>query len=67
MQHGNVLPKSDASKSFSARDWLAIGSGIVGGKGGGKDDTAKGIGSEVGRIDEALEAVRKAYAEHCER
>ena len=49
------------SKSFNAKIWLDTVSDLVKGKGGGKDETGQGIGTETGRLTEALEEARKTY------
>lgn len=36
---------------------------LVGGKGGGKDDGAQGFGTEVDKVDEAVELAKKVYAD----
>ncbi|RSH95316.1 Alanine--tRNA ligase [Saitozyma podzolica] len=60
--HVNYLPKEVLErKVLDAKAWLAEVSKIVGGKGGGKDDSATGVGSEVDKIQEAVEVARKVY------
>lgn len=61
--HLNFIPKADLSKTFNAKTWIAAVSAIVGGKGGGKDDGAQGVGSEVARVDEAIKEAEKVYNE----
>lgn len=61
--HLNFVPKADLSKTFTAKTWIAAVSAIVGGKGGGKDDGAQGVGSEVARVDEAITEAEKVYNE----
>lgn len=62
---------------IDAKTWLAEVSKVLGGKvsfilhtegetkltrkGGGKDDSAVGVGSEVGKIDEAVAVARKVF------
>jgi len=67
VHHANYMAKVDASSNWDAREWLSIASDIIGGKGGGKGDTAKGTGTEPGKIDEAMEAVREAFTERVEQ
>jgi alanyl-tRNA synthetase len=40
-----------------------IGASVLGGGGGGKDDLAQGGGTDPGKIDEALHAIRRKLAE----
>lgn len=35
---------------------------LVGGRGGGRDDTAQGVGEKVDLIDEAMGVAREAFA-----
>lgn len=52
---------SEAQKSgVKAGELVKIGSKVLGGGGGGKDDFAQGGGSELVKIDEAIEAIRTA-------
>ncbi|KAG9122407.1 Alanine--tRNA ligase, partial [Ceratobasidium sp. 392] len=60
--HVNFLPKAVVSKEFDARVWATKVSAVLGGKGGGKDDSAQGVGTNVGKIAEAVEVAREAYA-----
>ena len=59
--HLNLVPKSEISKEFSAKTWLAAVSAIVGGKGGGKDDGAQGFGTEPSKVDEAIKEAERIY------
>lgn len=63
--HVNFVPKDVLSK-LNAKIWLAEVSKVIGGKGGGKDDSATGVGSEVDKISVAVEAARKIYKEKVE-
>jgi len=52
-----------ASKSgASASEWANVVSAVVGGKAGGKAPTSIGNGTNVDKVDEAVEAAR-AYLE----
>jgi len=59
--HVDLLPKADVSKSFNAKIWLAEVSKVIGGRGGGKDESGQGIGTEVGKVSEAVEEAKKVY------
>ncbi|KAF9653789.1 hypothetical protein BDM02DRAFT_3152774 [Thelephora ganbajun] len=58
--HVNFVPPSLKSKGLDARQWATKVSEIVGGKAGGKDDSAQGVGVEAGRVEEAV-SVAKSY------
>ncbi len=49
-------------RGLSANDLVRLVGPFVGGKGGGKDDVAQGGGTDAGRIEEALAAVRAQVA-----
>ena len=55
------IPKTDVSKEFNAKIWLASVADLLKGKGGGKDESGQGIGSEVSKVGEAVELAKKAY------
>ncbi|QRV94097.1 alanyl-tRNA synthetase [Ceratobasidium sp. AG-Ba] len=59
--HVNFLPKAVVSKEFDARIWATKVSAVLGGKGGGKDDSAQGVGTNVEKIGEAIDVAREAY------
>lgn len=61
VMHLNFVPKEEIKGGFSAKTWIKVVSDIVGGKGGGKDDSAMGAGTELAKVDEAIEAAEKAY------
>jgi len=49
----------DLTKQFRAGDLMRHFAPMVGGKGGGKPDKAKGAGTDVAALDEALRSVKK--------
>ncbi len=54
-----VAVNDDArSRGIKAGDLVRVGAGVLGGGGGGKDDLAQGGGTDVTKVDAALEAVR---------
>jgi len=61
--HVNFVPKRNITKSFSAKTWANAVSGILGGKTGGKDDIAQGVGVNVDQLGEALQMAEKMYRE----
>ena len=58
--HVNFVPPSLKSKGLDARQWATKVSEIVGGKAGGKDESAQGVGVELGKVEEAV-TVAKSY------
>lgn len=61
--HVNLLPKTDVSKTFSCKQWIANVSKVLGGRGGGKDETSQGVGTEVDKVQEAMEEAKRSYKE----
>ncbi|OCF35527.1 alanine-tRNA ligase [Kwoniella heveanensis BCC8398] len=60
--HTNYLPKEVLDrKVIDAKTWLGEVSKVIGGKGGGRDDSATGVGSEVSKIDEAIAVAKSFY------
>ncbi|TIB29954.1 hypothetical protein E3P84_03525 [Wallemia ichthyophaga] len=56
--HQCYIPKDKLNDSFNAKLWAAKVAEVVGGKAGGKDDSAQGVGSEVDKIDEAINVAK---------
>ena len=52
-----MCSKEAIAKGIKAGDVIKNITAIVGGKGGGKPDSAMGGGSDVSKLDEALKAV----------
>ncbi|GAV04904.1 hypothetical protein RvY_15107 [Ramazzottius varieornatus] len=46
-------------KGFKAIEWVLQVSGVINGKGGGKELNAQAVGSNVGKVNEAVELARK--------
>ncbi|KAI9507452.1 tRNA synthetases class II (A)-domain-containing protein [Russula earlei] len=57
--HVNHVPESLRSKGFDARTWAARVTETLGGKAGGKEDGAQGVGFNADKVREALEAAQK--------
>lgn len=53
-----TVPEELVKKGLKAGDWVREVTGILGGKGGGRPDSAQGAGPEVGKIAEAAAAAR---------
>ncbi|KAG9036604.1 Alanine--tRNA ligase [Tulasnella sp. JGI-2019a] len=61
ISHANIMSPSVRSKAFDAKIWATSVSEVVGGKTGGKEDSAQGVGSEVSKLKEALQAARSTF------
>ncbi|KIJ65049.1 hypothetical protein HYDPIDRAFT_27780 [Hydnomerulius pinastri MD-312] len=59
--HANYVPDAVRSKGFYARDWAAKVTEVVGGKAGGKEESAQGVGVNVTKVEEALEKAKEEY------
>ncbi|MCW2752717.1 MAG: alanyl-tRNA synthetase [Marmoricola sp.] len=59
-----VAAVNDAGRSagVSANDLVRTAAGVLGGRGGGKDDVAQGGGTDAALVDDALAAVRRDLA-----
>lgn len=57
--HGCHVSAEAQGKGVDASKWANTVAGLVGGKAGGKGATSLGQGTEVGKVDEAVEAARK--------
>ena len=55
-----AVPDALIQKGLKAGDWLREAAAVVGGKGGGKPDSAQGGGTDGGKIKEAILAARAA-------
>ncbi|KAH9022566.1 tRNA synthetases class II (A)-domain-containing protein [Lactarius pseudohatsudake] len=56
--HVNHVPESLRSKGFDARTWAARVTETLGGKAGGKEDGAQGVGVHIDKVKEALEVAQ---------
>jgi len=61
--HVNFVPKHKITKAFTAKTWANAISAIIGGKAGGKDDVAQGVGVHVDKLGEALQTAERLYRE----
>ncbi|KAK4685281.1 alanyl-tRNA synthetase, partial [Tremellales sp. Uapishka_1] len=60
--HVNYLPKEILTrKVLDAKVWLGEVSKVLGGKGGGKEDSATGVGLHEDKIKEAVAIAREVY------
>ncbi|TKA48153.1 Alanine--tRNA ligase [Friedmanniomyces endolithicus] len=61
--HGCFVSDEAQKKGLDAGKWASDVAGVVGGKAGGKGATSLGQGTQVEKVDEAVEVARKALAE----
>ena len=59
--HGNHVPPALKAKGLDARTWAAKVAEVLGGKAGGKDDSAQGVGTNIAKVDEALKVATDYY------
>lgn len=59
--HVNYVPPSIKAKGLDAREWAVKVSDIVGGKVGGKDESAQGVGTNIDKVEDALNAARSHF------
>lgn len=57
--HANHVPEAVRAKGLDARVWASEVSEILGGKTGGKEDGAQGIGADISKVNEALRIARE--------
>lgn len=55
----SAVPKSAVEKGLKANDWVAHVSEVMGGKGGGKAESAQASGPNFDRVDEVLSLAKK--------
>jgi alanyl-tRNA synthetase len=63
--HTNFVPKAIIDK-LDGKAWLEAVSKVLGGKGGGKPESATGVGSNVDKVDEAIATAKQVYADKVE-
>ncbi|KAF7721005.1 Alanine--tRNA ligase [Apophysomyces ossiformis] len=59
--HSCIVSKDLVKKGFKASEWVEVVASKIGGKKGGKDETAQGSGDRIDGLEEALEAA-EAFA-----
>lgn len=65
--HVAYVSKHDQAKGLNAKEWIETSAQHVGGKGGGKTDSAQGIGEMGGQaLEDAVEAAKRFYILKCE-
>lgn len=65
--HVNFIPKDVLEKKvLDAKAWLTEVAGVIGGKGGGKPESATGVGSNTDKVDDAIAHAKKVYQDKVE-
>ncbi|PCH43709.1 hypothetical protein WOLCODRAFT_26125 [Wolfiporia cocos MD-104 SS10] len=59
--HVNFVSPAAKAKGLDARTWAAAVAEVLGGKAGGKEDSAQGSGVNVLKVDEALQVAREYF------
>ncbi len=57
----SIFVKAHIGKGLKANEWAAVVGNTVGGKSGGKDESAQGAGSDVSSVEKAL-SLAEAHA-----
>jgi len=55
-----AVPEQLIAKGLKAGDWLRDAAAVVGGKGGGKPDSAQGGGTDTTKVNDAIKTARTA-------
>ncbi|SPO26133.1 probable ALA1 - alanyl-tRNA synthetase, cytosolic [Ustilago trichophora] len=65
--HVAYVSKYHQSKGLNAKEWVETAAQHVGGKGGGKKDSAQGVGEMGGKaLDDAIESAKRVFTLKCE-
>lgn len=59
VSHVNYVSPSFKAKGADARTWASSVTDIIGGRSGGKEDSAQGVGTNGSRVQEALDKAEK--------
>lgn len=57
--HANYIPPPMQAKGLDARAWSSVVVRVLGGKAGGKEDSAQGVGIDVFKVGEAVVAAKE--------
>ncbi|KAI0087926.1 tRNA synthetases class II (A)-domain-containing protein [Irpex rosettiformis] len=60
--HVNFVAEDAKAKGLDGREWANSISEILGGKAGGKQDGAQGVGTNVSRVEDALKLAQSLYS-----
>ncbi|KZT19894.1 hypothetical protein NEOLEDRAFT_1123481 [Neolentinus lepideus HHB14362 ss-1] len=61
--HANFVSEAAKSRGIDGRKWAAAVSEVLGGKAGGKEDSAQGVGMDIGKLQDAIKTAQKFYEE----
>ncbi|EPQ57417.1 hypothetical protein GLOTRDRAFT_110560 [Gloeophyllum trabeum ATCC 11539] len=61
--HANFVSEAAKSRGIDGRKWATAVSEVIGGKAGGKEDSAQGVGSDASRLEDAVKAAQKYFEE----
>lgn len=60
--HANFVPPQDSKKGLNAKEWAEVVTKSIGGRAGGKPESAQGVGEEGGdALKDALIAAKRFY------
>jgi len=59
--HANFVPEGARSKGFTAKEWASKIGEVIGGKAGGKDESAQGVGANVDKVAEAVVLAKEVF------
>ncbi|EGO00200.1 hypothetical protein SERLA73DRAFT_107224 [Serpula lacrymans var. lacrymans S7.3] len=62
--HANHVPEAAKAKGLDARVWASKVTEVLGGKAGGKEDGAQGVGVNCGKAEEALSAAKDFFSQY---
>ncbi|KAI0029209.1 tRNA synthetases class II (A)-domain-containing protein [Vararia minispora EC-137] len=60
--HANHVPETYRTSNFDARTWALTVSDVLGGKAGGKEDGAQGVGTSTDNVQDAIIAAKQAFS-----
>lgn len=59
--HGNHVPVASKAMGLDGRTWASKVSEVLGGRVGGKDDGAQGVGTNISELEKALQVAKDYY------
>jgi alanyl-tRNA synthetase len=59
--HGNHVPVAFKTMGLDGRTWASKVAEVLGGRVGGKDDGAQGVGTNISKLEEALQVAKDYY------
>jgi len=61
--HANFVSEAAKSRGVDGRKWAAAVSEVLGGKAGGKEDSAQGVGTDIAKLQDAIKTAQKFFEE----